>query len=313
MMDIAEAIKFFITHCLYEKNLGSNTITAYKIDLKQFSEFLKKNEYSTILVEIDKVILREYLEHLNTYKPKTIKRKIACLKAMFSFLEFEDAIAINPFRKMRIRIKEPKNLPISMSNDEVKQIILKAYSGLKKAKQKEGYLLKEATRDIAILELLFATGIRVSELCSLDKKDINLSTGLIKVVGKGNKERVIQICNSEALQSLIHYEQLFQRELKKKNFYFINRFGNRISSQSVRLMVKKYAKRAKLKKNITPHTFRHTFATLLLDEDVDIRYIQHMLGHSSILVTQLYTHVSNKKQEALLTAHHPRKKFSSMI
>jgi integrase/recombinase XerD len=162
------------------------------------------------------------------------------------------------------------------------------------------------------VELLFATGMRVSELCSLEAKDVRLEEGNIYIMGKGSKERVIQIGNKEVLAILQEYIDVKNSHKCKSNFFFINRFFSRISEQSVRFMLKKIRIKAGIPINITPHMFRHSFATLLLEEDVDIRYIQRMLGHSSIQTTQIYTFVTTEKQRQILTTRHPRNKIAFM-
>ena len=165
-------------------------------------------------------------------------------------------------------------------------------------------------RNLAVLELLFATGLRVSELCSLRPNDINLKNGEIRIWGKGSRERMVYIGNPESLTILKQYEKAFAPKIQTANWFFINRLGSRLSEQSVRNMVTDYTQRALVQEHVTPHMFRHTFATLLLEEDVDIRYIQDILGHSSITTTQIYTHVSQNKQKSILKKKHPRNKIS---
>lgn len=154
-------------------------------------------------------------------------------------------------------------------------------------------------RNILILELLFATGMRISELCSLKTEQIDFNDYIIKIYGKGSKERLIQICNTNVQVLIDKYKNTM--ELEENFFFFTNRLHNRLSEQSVRYMINDYAKSAQISRHITPHMFRHSFATLLLEEDVDIRYIQQMLGHSSITTTQIYTHTSINKQRSILT------------
>ena len=167
-----------------------------------------------------------------------------------------------------------------------------------------------ALRNAAIIELLFATGLRVSELCSLETQHINLGNGSIRIMGKGAKERMLQIGNQEVLSVLRRHAEENAGQIRKTSYFFVNRLSARISEQSVRFLIKRLCVKAKIDKNITPHMFRHSFATLLLEEDVDIRYIQRMLGHSSILTTQIYTQVSTEKQRQILTAKHPRNKIA---
>lgn len=164
-------------------------------------------------------------------------------------------------------------------------------------------------RNVLILELLFSTGMRISELCSLRIGNVILDDYVIKIYGKGSKERLIQICNESVQKLLYSYMQAYCEHDKKETFLFINRLGNQLSEQSVRNMITAYAKKSGINLHITPHMFRHSFATLLLEEDVYIRYIQQMLGHSSITTTQIYTHISLNKQKDILKSKHPRNKI----
>lgn len=312
-MDINKGIKDFLAHCKYEKNLSEKTIKAYRIDISQFELFLKERKLATKLESIDKLIIKEYLQRLSIHKPKTIKRKVAALKTMFNFFEYEDIIIVNPFRKIRINIKESKQLPRVMNLREVENILNISYSIRNEIPNKHSYSFLESIRSIAIIELLFATGIRVSELCNIKTGDIDLKSGLLKVKGKGNKERVIQICNKEVLNALKYYKNAFIEKMDSTNYFFINRIDSRLSEQSVRNLIKRYSRLTSIGRRITPHTFRHTFATLLLEEDVDIKYIQHMLGHSSIMTTQIYTHVNAEKQKEILRTKHPRKYIDPAI
>lgn len=305
---VNKVINDFILHCMYEKRLSNKTIMAYRVDLMQLENHLR-DRYSLQGFEmITKDMLKRYLYEISEYKPKTIKRKMATVKALFSFYEFENENYINPMRKVKVHIRNPRILPTIMSDTEVKMIIQYFYQKrtLNQNQLRHSYSYITQTRDIAIIELLFATGIRVSELCGLRCEDVDLLQGNIKVNGKGSKERVIQICSMEVLASLREYQSL----TKSDTFFFINRLGNKISAQSIRLMIKHCIENLKISKHITPHTFRHTFATLLLEENVDIRYIQNLLGHSSIVTTQIYTHVTASKQKEILLHKHPRNKFN---
>jgi integrase/recombinase XerD len=311
MSSIINVTKDFILHCQHEKKLSPKTQKCYKIDLNQFLQFIEKDGVIPQIDKIDKYILKTYLHSLSDFKPKTIKRKIATLKAFFNFMEFEDRILVNPFRKVRFQIKEPKRLPTVMTSLEIQQVFQAVYLNKRTEEIKSAFKNFETIRNIAVIELLFATGVRVSELSNLGLDNVNLDPGFIKVIGKGNKERVVQICNNEIITCLHEYSNLSKKYRKEKiNSFFINRYGKQLSDQSIRYIVKKISKLAELKKHITPHVFRHSVATLLLEEGVDIKYIQVILGHSSIMTTQLYTHVNSEKQKAILTDMHPRKKFS---
>lgn len=168
------------------------------------------------------------------------------------------------------------------------------------------YKYNSILRDIAVIGLLFATGVRVSELCSLTPAQIDFTTYKIIINGKGSKERILQIGNEDVKEILSEYYTVFKTDITKTGWFFINRLHKRYSEESVRNMIIKYLKLASIDMHVTPHMFRHSFATLLLESDVDIRYIQRMLGHSSIKTTEIYTNVSTSKQNSILTAKHPR-------
>lgn len=303
-------IKEFLFHCQYEKSLSTKTIEAYKTDLRQFSAFNQKITNKTDTDIFSKENMKAYLQNIAHFQPKTIKRKIASLKAMLNHLEYENNDFINPFRKMKVRLKEPQILPTVMTIDEIKKILLFMNKTLNDNKRQDRYLYKAQIRNLAIIELLFATGIRVSELCKLRERDVDLKYGIIKVYGKGSKERIIQICHAETMAVLKSCYAAYKGQIKDNGNFFINRLGLPLSTQSVRLLVKDNVMKAGLTKKVTPHTFRHTFATLLLEEDVDIKYIQNLLGHTSIITTQIYTHVSSGKQKKILSAKHPRRKLN---
>ena len=306
--NIKVEIQKYLQFCTQRKNLDSKTIKSYSIDLRQFTEFISENN----LLWISKSSIENYIDSLhNTLKPKSVKRKIASLKAFFHYLEIEEIIEINPFHKIQIKYKEPFILPKTIPLKTIERIMNYAY--LERKRQTTSYGRKVALRNTLILELLFATGMRISELCSLTNEQINFNYYIIKIYGKGSKERLIQICNKNVQNLLDEYRREFDFELNNYNYFFINRLCNRLSEQSVRNMMNSYSKSAGVSIHITPHMFRHSFATLLLEEDVDIRYIQQMLGHSSITTTQIYTHTSINKQKNILSVKHPRNKLEIEI
>lgn len=310
MLTLKQATAEFFNHCQYEKNLSSKTIKFYRIDLSQFSDQMKLNQFPSLVGQIDKTHLKEYLKFLSQWKPKTIKRKIATLKALFNYLEFEDHILANPIRKLKIKIKEPALLPKALTSNEASELLKKVYASIPQAENKKyGYL--EAIRNAVVIELLFATGARVSEIADLRHNAIDLQAGTVTIFGKGGKQRMIQICNPDTLFTLKTYCHLFQEKIVATGGYLlINRFNNKLSDQSIRILVGSLAASAKINKKVTPHVFRHTFATLLLENDVDIKYIQSLLGHSSIMTTQIYTQVNLEKQKKILAEKHPRMNFS---
>lgn len=294
----------YLNYCEYQKRLDFKTLKAYRIDLSQFS----KNIDIPDSADISSAALENYISSLHeTYKPKTVKRKIASTKAFFHYLEYKELIATNPFNKIQIKFREPSILPRTIPLPTVELLLSTIYAHCHQAPT--AYQRKNALRDAAIIELLFATGMRISELCSLRKSDISLSDHSVLIYGKGNKERRMQIGNDDVLQILTEYCNVFHEKDDSCSFFFINQNQTPVSDQAVRRMINKYVSLATIDLHITPHMFRHTFATSLLEADVDIRYIQEMLGHSSINITEIYTHVALSKQRDILTAKHPRKNF----
>ena len=297
-------IENYLNYCKNQKRLDEKTIKAYRIDLKQFSN--KTNDISLNDINVD--TLENFISYLNSsYKPKTVKRKIASIKAFFHYLEYKDIIFSNPFNKIVTQFREPMILPKVIPLNTIEKFLSTIYKELNQANTP--YKRKNALRDAAIIEILFFTGMRISELCSLKPDDINLSTGTILIYGKGDKERRLTIGNTQIIQILNQYKETYYREINMCHYFFVNQSGNPINDQCVRRMINKYCTLSSIDMHITPHMFRHTFATSLLEADVDIRYIQEMLGHSSINVTQIYTHVATAKQREILINKHPRKDF----
>ena len=309
-MKLQEAIKLFESHCIYEKNLSAKTIKAYRIDLNQFLKY--KNSEDISLEMFDKLYLKDYIKYLfeKELKAKSVKRKVGTLKTLFNFLEFEELIELSPFKKMKLSIKLPKRLPITLDIKELRRFFKYMYDYKQSISKQDTYTYKSIVRDIAVMELLFATGIRVSELSNLLKENINIKKGVINIIGKGDKERIIQICDINVKNALSDYCRLFKNDILRNEYFFINKWHNNLSEQSVRFMIKKYSEKAQLEKNITPHVFRHSFATALLEENIDIRYIQKILGHSSVVTTQIYTKVNSKHQKKILSTKHPRRHFN---
>ena len=304
MNNLQEHIKTYLEYCRSQKRLDEKTLKAYRIDLRQFSANLPTQDIS----EITSGILESHIAGLHQqYKPKTVKRKIASLKALFHYLEYRDLIDRNPFNKIQIRFREPVILPKTIPLHTVETFLATIYDQRKNATT--DYQKRNALRDAAVAELLFATGMRISELCTLKDCDVNLYDGTILIYGKGDKERRIQIGNEAVIRVLEEYRGEFSREIQSCNHFFANQAGNALSDQAVRRMINKYTSLASIEQHITPHMFRHTFATSLLEADVDIRFIQEMLGHSSINVTEIYTHVAVAKQRYILVRKHPRKDF----
>lgn len=307
MNQLQEIIPHYLEFCRYQKRLDEKTLKAYRIDLRQFAE--RVNAERTLEVsEISKDMLEEYIAILHRrFKPKTVKRKIASLKALFHYLEYKELIATNPFNRLRVKFREPVILPKTIPLFTVESFLATMYRDY--AAAETTHRKQTILREIAVIELLFATGMRISELCALKPEDVDLRERTILIYGKGAKERRIQI-GSEAVAELLEKYVLSYREaMQRSGYFFVNQSGVPVSDQAIRRMINRYTKRAEIELHITPHMFRHTFATCLMEEDVDIRYIQEMLGHSSINITQIYTHVTMAKQRDILTTKHPRQRF----
>ncbi len=302
-MKLCEAIENFIRHCRFERGLSPLTLNAYKIDLEQFQQ---AHTGEIRVADIDKVVIRAYLQKLTEkYKPRSTKRKFATLNSFFTFLEQEEYIDLSPFRKLRFRHERAKTLPRTISLSAVTQLFECMYAQKKQfCGASREYM--EIVRDIAVLELLFSTGVRVSEACRLRVRDVDLTHRHIIVMGKGKRERVIPLCDNATLQALQEYKECYTDFLEAESVFFLNRDKNALSDQSVRKIINKYQKLASIPESFTPHMFRHTLATLLLENGVDIRNIQTLLGHSSLAVTEIYTHVSLAAQRSALEQKHPR-------
>lgn len=302
MDNLETIINHYLEFCQYQKRLDTKTMKAYRIDLKQFEMQIPAEH----MVNITQDVLEKYIMTLHqTYKPKTVKRKIASMKAFFHYMEYKSYIEVNPFNKIQVKFREPVILPKTIPLHTIERFLSTIYE--QQAHGKTAYQKKNALRDAAVIELLFATGMRISELCSLKAENVNLNDGVILIYGKGAKERRIQIGNPDVRHILEEYCREYHSKIECCGYFFANQQGKPLSDQAVRRMIRRYSSISGIDLHITPHMFRHTFATCLLEEDVDIRYIQEMLGHSSINITEIYTHVAMAKQRDILSTKHPRR------
>lgn len=300
MNTLNDYIANYLNYCEYRKRLNFKTLKAYRIDLSQYYAFCHDISDPFSKNSVDSYIT-ELLKH---YKPKSAKRKIASLKAFFHYLEYIEVLTQNPFDKLDVHFREAKLLPKTIPFHSIQKFLSVLYT--QKGQAASTYQLKCCLRDIAVIELLFATGMRISELCSLKPSDVDLENNTVLIYGKGAKERILQFGNPEVISALASYQSMFQADISACGYFFVNKRKHKLSDQSVRFMINHYADLAGIEQHITPHMFRHSFATLLLEQDVDIRYIQKMLGHSSISTTEIYTHVSSAKQKDILVNKHPR-------
>lgn len=291
-------IKEYLEYCLSSKRLSENTLKAYGIDLAQYQKFSTDKPFNTVTIT-------QYVKTLNSsFSPRTVKRKMASLSAFSYYLESNGIVGENPFSSMHLQIRMPKQLPRVIPTELVQELLQSAYDNYQPSR-------RETLRDVFVLELLFNTGIRVSELCQLSKDTCLIGKGMIQlfVQGKGQKERVIQITMPDIVRLAEKYYDLYHEEIDNHGFLLFNRRGNCLSPQSVRFIINRHINKIQTSLHITPHMFRHTFATSLLEAGMDIRYIQSLLGHSSITTTQIYTHVSSRRQTELLAELHPRSKM----
>ncbi len=281
----------YLSHCQVYKRLSPHTIRAYKNDLKQFlnSGYENVKDYINLL-------------NANSYKTSTLKRKIACLKAFYKYLSEEEYIEVNPFIQLRFQFQKEKSLPKIIPVYILKEVHAHLQNSLSKAKTP--YQREKRQRNFLMVSLLLSTGIRVSELCHIELSQIDLNNRTIHILGKGKKERIIYLGDESTYLLLNDYIAQYCSNLE--GYLFRGKGGDKaLAEQSVRLVLNKVSQQLNLNSSLTPHMFRHSFATMLLDRDVDIRYIQHILGHSSITVTQIYTHVSQQKQREILSINNP--------
>jgi integrase/recombinase XerD len=311
MQILNDNIQVFLNHCEFERNFSSHTVKAYRLDLAQFTRFTVEQSKSTNIAQVDRSHIREFTRTLHHYKPRTQRRKLATVKSLFAFLEREGVVEPNPARSLRLDIRLGRILPRTVSLSVLQAFFRQVYAN-RSSRVEQTQACQLAIRDIALFELMFSTGMRVSEISNLLVTTVDLDRGAVLVRGKGNKERVIPICDIEVLSALAAYVAIQGTSRRADAFFFTNRSGRRLSEQSIRMALKRHAKAAGLEK-ITPHVFRHTVATMLLEQGVDLRFIQAFLGHSSIVTTTIYAHVNDKSQRDVLSHRHPRRLFGGLL
>lgn len=284
----------FLAYIASEKGLSQNTIAAYGSDIAAFSTFLKsKYIFSYDKVEIDHIVQFLSLQKQLGYAVASLCRSLISIKVLFRFLSREKIVPVN----IGMFLKTPKLwqlIPEVLSYSEVEELL-----------RQPDISTHNGARDKAILEVLYASGLRVSEVCSLNIYSVDDS--FVRVIGKGSKERLVPI-GQPAIEAIDHYLEHYrsQTDSEKQQALFISKFGKRIDRIAIWKMIKDYAQKANITKNISPHTLRHSFATHLLDNGADLRIIQEMLGHASIGSTDRYTHVSRSRLQQSFEAFHPR-------
>jgi len=285
-------LRSFFDYLFIEKGLSKNTIKAYEVDIERFIHWLKQDKKSDYL-NAKEVEINAYISNLFKLRLKSssINRNISSIKAFYLFLMKKNILKVSPIAEV-VTPKQEKYLPISMSESEV-EILLKS----------PNTKIKIEKRDKAMIEMLYATGMRISELVNLKITNVDMQRCVVKVLGKGSKERLIPFGEtaSEALNDYMKDRQ----SLASKEIFLSNR-GTKMSRQAFWSRIKVYLAREGLKDSISPHTLRHAFATHLLNRGADLRSVQLLLGHSDLSTTQIYTHIAKQRLSEVLKKHHPR-------
>jgi integrase/recombinase XerD len=298
-LSLQNAVEKFLTFLSLEKGASEHTISAYQSDLRQWGAFISR-AHSGIAKDISTVtpkMIREWIVSLSEshYQARAVARKIATLRSFFKYLANENGIAINPMEEIHLP-KLDRNLPDVLTIDEMKRL-LDAPSGES----------AQGMRDRAMLELAYGSGLRVSELCSLSLQALDLENGFVRVYGKGSKERIVPVGHwaIAALEKYLRCGRPLLISPKTGSALFLSRRGVALSRKTFWFYLKKYAHDIGLQRPITPHTLRHSFATHLLENGADLRFIQEMLGHEDISTTQIYTRVETQRLREQYEKFHP--------
>ncbi|MBO8159167.1 site-specific tyrosine recombinase XerD [Thermosyntropha sp.] len=288
----------FIEYLIYEKGLSSNSVESYRRDLDKFFSFLKQKDKFKEPNDIGKDDILDFLgwQLEKGAAHSTVARSLSCIKSFYKFLQMEGYVEKNPTVNLETpRVK--RKLPDVLSVAEVEKLM-----------QQPDVLTPIGIRDRAMLELMYGTGIRVSELLSLNIDDINMTAGFLRCFGKGRKERIIPV-NQTSLDWIGRYLSKSRNFLVKNHFertLFVNAKGKKMSRQGFFKILANYAKKANINKEVTPHTLRHSFATHLLENGADLRVVQEILGHADISTTQIYTHLTKSRLREIYNECHPR-------
>lgn len=297
-MLLKDGLSEYKQYLIVEKGLSKNTIIAYLNDLNRFSDYLKDIHQINKIENISKEHIRLYLKELpKSNSASSITRKLVSLRMFFTFLMKEKLIDVNIMSNFDLP-KVDKKLPTVLSIQEMQEIL-------------DSIVIDDHlnSRNRCMLELMYATGLRVSELINLNVDSVNIYMGYIKVIGKGDKERIVpigDIAKKILDEYLNHYREKFIK--KESSLLFFNNHGNKLSREEFYIILKQIIKQTSINKKISPHTIRHSFATHLLENGADLRSIQELLGHSDISTTTIYTHISNQKIRNEYQQFHPRTK-----
>lgn len=294
----------FVKYCATERKFSRHTVKAYRLDLQGLVAFVESSTPRLVdIAQLTPEVLRDYIRSRSHTKPRTIRRKIACIKSFLRFLHAEGRITNDLAAEWRSGVKMGRTLPRTISRPAVESMFLTVYRSPVSRKRRE--LIRHA-RDRALMEILFCGGLRVSEVSDLLITSIDLGDDAIRVNGKGSRERLIPIVSGQLRVALRKWIEVRQRHWPDRPYLFVNRCGRRLSDQSIRVIIKRTAIASGVGR-VTPHMFRHTIATQLLEQGVDLRHIQRLLGHSSITTTTIYAQVSDRSHREALQLRHPRR------
>ena len=303
MDPIQQAVHDYLQHCTHERKFSHHTLKAYRLDLRAFATFLQKGYPPCAPDQLTREHLRDYGRSRTHAKPRTIRRNVACIKSFLRFLQAEGRIATNLADDWRSGVKLGRSLPRIISRPAVESMFVAVYRQATTRKRRETARL---ARVRALLEVLFCGGLRVSEVSDLLLTSVDLGDDVIRVNGKGGRERIVPIVSVPLRQALRRWLEVRRWHHAATPLLFTNRLGRRLSDQSIRGIVRRTAEKSGAGK-VTPHMFRHTLATQLLEQGVDLRHIQRLLGHSSITTTTIYVQVSDRSQRESLLSRHPRR------
>ena len=290
-------IDSFLNFLQFEKNYSEKTINSYRVDLIQLEEYIKNDSEELTLTEVDADIIRQWIIDLTKkgYTTSSVNRKLSSLRSFYKFLLLKQEIIKDPTRKIN-GPKKKKPLPIFLKEKEINKI-------LEETNFKEGFI---GIRDQMIVEMFYATGIRLSELIGLDNKDINFEDSLIKVKGKRNKERLIPF-GDELKESMLRYISVRDETITvKSEAFFIKENGERLYNALVERLVKRQLSKVVTLKKKSPHVLRHTFATAMLNNEANLNAIKEILGHTSLAATEVYTHTTFEELKNIYKLAHPR-------
>jgi integrase/recombinase XerD len=306
MDTLNSAAEWFLAHCADHRKLSHHTLKAYKLDLSHFRTFAPDLPGDIPIASVDRNLVQRWLASMNGAKPRTVRRRLATLKSMFSSLERYGNLKNNQLAGFRSEVKVGSILPRTVARATVKLLLRSPRREVAQEPAKRNRFIRET----ALIEMLFSTGMRVSEVVATNIEDVDMERLVIWVCGKGNREREIPIV-CDAFQEVLtqHLAERCLNGVTPDAPLFVNRRGSRMSDQSVRAVLGRHATRIGTRR-ITPHMLRHTVATLLLEDGVDLRNIQRLLGHSSITTTTIYVHVSERSQRKALASRHPRNKMN---